>query len=64
MKKDTFASGVIVQYKEHVGYVDFICDEYFTVCIDDSSHLRLNHVCILVYKQDWNDVKLLKESTK
>jgi hypothetical protein len=64
MKRDIFAKGVYVQYRDHVGYIDFISDSYFTLCIDDRAVERSHHVCILVYKNQWNDVKLWKESSK
>jgi len=64
MKRDIFAKGVYVQYKDHVGYIDFISDSYFTLCTDDRAVERAHHVCILIYKHQWNDVKLWKESSK
>jgi len=64
MKLDIFAKGVYVQYKDHVGYIDFICDDYFTLCIDNRAVEPVHNVCILVYKNQWNDVKLWKESQK
>jgi len=64
MKHDIFAKGVFVQYKNHVGYIDFMCDDYFTLCIDDRATERVHHVCMLIYKEFWNEVKLWKESNK
>ena len=57
MKHDAFAPGVIVQYRDHTGRIDFLGEEYFTLCLKDS-------VCILVYKKDWNEVTLMKQSSK
>jgi len=61
--KTLFAEGIIVQYKHWVGEVRFVCDEYISVCVSIGNN-RANDVCVLVYRTDWNDVKLPKESEK
>ena len=64
MKHDAFAPGVIVQYRDHTGRIDFMGEEYFTLCLDDTPASLINRVCILVYKQYWNEVTLMKQSSK
>ena len=59
----TFYQGLGVKYKDHVGFVDFICDQYITICLGQSDHSSRD-VCILVYPSQWEDVKLLKQSEK
>ena len=59
----TFYSGLNVKYKDHVGVVDFVCEKYITICINQSEN-RLKEVCILVYPQYWKEVQLLKQSEK
>ena len=61
--KPSFAEGIIVQYKDWVGEVRFVCDEYISVCVRVGNN-RVNDVCVLVYRCDWDQVKLLKESDK
>jgi hypothetical protein len=61
--KPSFVEGIIVQYKNWVGEVQFVCEEYITVCITVGNR-RVNDVCVLVYRGDWSTVKLLKESDK
>jgi hypothetical protein len=61
--KPSFAEGIIVQYKQWVGEVRFVCDEYISVCVRIGDN-RVNDVCVLVHRNDWNHVKLLKESNK
>jgi hypothetical protein len=61
--KPSFAEGIIVQYKDWVGEVRFVCDEYISVCVRVGNN-RVNDVCVLVHRSDWNQVKLLKESDK
>jgi hypothetical protein len=61
--KPSFAEGIIVQYKDWVGEVRFVCDEYISVCVRVGNN-RVNDVCVLVHRNDWNQVKLLKESGK
>jgi hypothetical protein len=59
----TFYQGLHVKYKDHVGVVEFICDQYITICIRRMDH-RSKDVCFLVYQSQWKDVELLKQSEK
>jgi hypothetical protein len=59
----TFYQGLEVSYNEHIGFVDFVSNQYITVCIQQSEE-RSRAVCILVYPHQWKDVRLLKESEK
>jgi hypothetical protein len=59
----TFYSGLNVKYKDNVGFVDFICEKYITICLGQSEH-RSKDVCILIYPNQWKNVQLLKESEK
>ena len=58
-----FSEGVMVQYKEWIGEIRFICEDYVSVCTSAGVH-RSADVCVLVYKRDWQEMKLLKESNK
>jgi hypothetical protein len=59
----TFYQGLNVKYRDHVGVVEFICDQYITICIKRLEH-RSKDVCLLVYPNQWKEVQLLKESEK
>jgi hypothetical protein len=61
--KPSFAEGIIVQYRDWVGEIRFVCEEYISVCVRVGNN-RVNDVCVLVHRNDWNQVKLLKESGK
>lgn len=61
--KPSFVKGIIVQYKDWVGEVRFVCDEYISICVRIGDY-RVNDVCVLVHQNDWNQVKLPKESDK
>lgn len=61
--KSVFAEGVVVQYREWIGEIRFICGEYASVCTSVGTH-RSSDVCVLVYKKDWEEMKLFKESHK
>jgi hypothetical protein len=63
LMKSVFAEGVVVQYRNWVGEIRFICDEYASVCTSVGVH-RSSDVCVLVYKRDWEEMKLFKESHK
>lgn len=59
-----FTEGLVVQYKDNIGTIRFICDSYITVCVNNFPEDRRRDVCILVYRNNFKDIKLLKESTK
>jgi hypothetical protein len=59
-----FAKGVVAEYKSHVGVIDFISDSYITLCIKTYPNERVRDVCILIYRNDYKNVKLIKESEK
>jgi hypothetical protein len=59
----TFYSGLNVKYREQVGVVDFVCEKYITICINQLEH-RSRDVCLLVYPQQWKEIQLLKQSEK
>ena len=61
--KSLFAEGVMVQYKDWIGEIRFICDDYMSVCTSVGEH-RSADVCVLVYKKDWEEMKLFKQSAK
>jgi len=60
---NSFATGVIVQYKEWVGEVRFVCKDYVSICTSIGKHIS-EDICVLVYRQNWANVRLLKESDK
>jgi hypothetical protein len=56
--------GMPVRYKEFKGTIEFICDEYITVCInckptnDPYSKNKISKCCLLVYEQQWDDLEI------
>lgn len=63
MNVSTFYEGLDVRYRHNVGKIRFICESYVTVCVNTFDH-RSRDVCILVYRNEWNDIELLKQSEK
>jgi hypothetical protein len=63
MSEITFAKGIEVYYNGMYGVVDFICEQYITVCVRVMNH-KSRDVCILVYPDKFHLVKLAKESEK
>jgi hypothetical protein len=59
----TFYKGLEVRYMDYVGVVDFMCDQYITICLRRLGH-RSKDVCMIVYQPQWKDVELLKQSDK
>lgn len=60
---NSFAVGVIVEHKNFIGEVRFVCDDYISVCTSVGVH-RAADICVIVYKKDWGNVNLFKESAK
>lgn len=58
-----FSSGLEVFYKNLCGTVNFVCDTYITITVVKSEHPK-NDVNVLVYREDWKQVRLAKESSK
>jgi hypothetical protein len=59
----TFYSGLEVRYKENVGFIDFVCEKYVTICLKKFEE-RSRSVCLLIYPQQWKEIELLKQSDK
>jgi hypothetical protein len=59
-----FVEGLVVQYKDHIGTIRFVCNSYLTLCISEFPEEKRRDVCILIYRGEFNQIKLLKESSK
>ena len=64
MGNSTFASGVVVRYKDLCGEIVFISEQYLTICVLKREAHMVSDVCMVVYKEDWEDIELLKSSHK
>jgi len=64
MSKISFTEGLQVYYKGLFGVVDFVCDQYITVCVRKFPNERVRDVCLVVHPSDFGLVTLAKESTK
>lgn len=57
----TPALDIVIEYKGNVGVVKFICDECITFCKYSSKvEGELSDVCIVVYRYEWDSIKLLQ----
>jgi hypothetical protein len=59
-----FAKGTKASYNDHVGVIEFICDTYVTLCICTFPNEKSRNVCILIYRSDFDKIRLTKESEK
>jgi|LakMenE01Jun11ns_1017448.scaffolds.fasta_scaffold9945475_9 hypothetical protein len=59
-----FSEGLHAKYGPHEGIIKFVCDEYFTLCVNSFPEEKNRDVCILIYRNNFNKVRLLKESEK
>jgi hypothetical protein len=59
-----FEIGAHARYKEFEGYINFVCDDYITLCIsekdrpDEHSKTGKTQCCMLVYAADWGDLEV------
>lgn len=61
---EAFSEGLHVSYLEHYGYIRFISDRYLTICIKEFPGERNRNVCLLVFRDNYSKIKLIKESEK
>ena len=59
-----FSEGVEARFNGHTGRIRFVCDQYVTLCISEFPGQKVKDVCILIYREDFNQIKLIKESEK
>jgi hypothetical protein len=59
----TPVEGINVIYKDHVGVIRFVDEYYATICVRQFQQ-RNRDVCIVVYRSDFKNIRLLKESQK
>lgn len=59
----TFYTGLKVYYRNQLGKIQFICDEYITVCINQGEN-KIHDVCLVVYPKYYEYVTLAKQSEK
>lgn len=58
-----FCEGLSVKYNEFYGEIRFVSSSYVTICIRHGEH-KVNDVCILVFRDEWQKIHLIKESEK
>ena len=54
----TFTKGIQVEYKNCTGVIEFVSDEYVTVCIETYDD-KFRSVCMLVYPHEWKDIEIV-----
>lgn len=57
------AVGIDVVYKNHIGKINFVDDHYVTICIREFKQ-RSRNVCIVVHRENYKQIELLKQSQK
>lgn len=60
----TFSEGVKVIYREQLGYIKFVGDNYVLICVREFLNEPSRNVCLVVSRSQYPEIKLLKESTK
>lgn len=56
------AIGAQIEYDGHIGEIRFICSEYLTMCIREKDTHMIGDCCMLIYKCDWQNIKILKST--
>lgn len=52
--------GLTVEYKGYVGEIRFVDEIYLTICMKPREGNMIQDVCMVVYKEQWDDIKLLQ----
>ena len=63
MKKQIFTQGIEVYYRDYYGKIAFVGNQYLTLCICEFAE-KVRNVNLLIYIDQWKDIKLKKESEK
>ena len=63
-----FKHGMMVQYHHTTGWVNFICDEYITICFldkpDATARNGRHQANLLVFRNYWHEVRSCVDETK
>jgi hypothetical protein len=59
-----FSEGVLVQYKNLIGRISFICDSSLSILIREFPEEPVRNVKVVVQRPEWKNIKLIKESDK
>lgn len=59
-----FSEGLQAKFGPHIGTIRFISENYITLCVRTFPQEKSRDVCILIYRDNYNKVQLLKESEK
>ena len=54
------AENLLIEFKGDVGVIVFISDEYLTFCKKKKDDEMISDICIVVYKYNWDQIKLLQ----
>jgi hypothetical protein len=58
-----FSEGLNVKYRDTYGIINFLSEKYLTLTVKKGT-VPANDVNILIYKENWEEIKLIKESEK
>jgi hypothetical protein len=59
-----YYEGLKIEYDGYKGIVKYIGNHYITMCLKTFPNEKVRDVCMLIYKKDFNKIKLFKESQK
>ena len=59
-----FSKDVQAYYEDYEGTIRFVCDQYISFCIHKFPDEKVKDVCMLIYREDFHKIKLIKESEK
>jgi hypothetical protein len=59
-----FSEGLQAKYGPHMGIIRFISEQYITLCIKSFPQEKNRDVCILIHRENFSKIRLLKESEK
>ena len=63
MDFNSFSEGILVEYCSIQGPIKFVCHRYITICINPDN-IKSRQTNIIVFPENWNEIKLFKQSNK
>ena len=54
------SDGLFVEFRGHVGHIKFVDEIYLTICMKPKEGSMVQDVCMVVYKHQWDEIKLLQ----
>lgn len=59
MNENIFSIGMVVEYNNMHGFIDFICDRYIVIQLPPYKDRKPPRLC--VFREYWKDISIMKD---